>query len=575
VLRAPKEASAVVSVHTTAIVSEMQSGNLSYNSALQKVAASLNVDARKVVADFNKETDPTAKAILKTASNDGLKRIQLALAGAKPFDDVRKVLASATGTLDKINNVVVIYLENRSFNNLYGLFPGANGISNAMTSTSGYQQLDRDGVTPLASLPAVWSTSADQATTWAFVAGLPNKPFRIDAQAATDLAVVSPDLVHRFYTHQMQINGGVNNQFAAWSSAGGLTMGYYDGSPMKLWKLAQQYTLSDRFFQAAFGGSFVNHFWLVCACSPVWANPPASQISAVDASGTRLIVSVGSPATALNGPPRFVNDGSMTPLLADGNFYAVNTVQPPYQPSQTAPARAGDPRLADPNGNGSDVSIPLPALTDRNVGDALTAKGVNWKWYAGGWNKVVADRSAIYDGAVLFQTHHQPFNYFRRFDPTSTAGAAERAAHLKDYIDLLSDIQGGTLPPVAFYKPQGTFNQHPGYASVAAGDAHVADLVAKLQASPQWKNMLIIITYDEFGGWWDHVAPPKADLWGPGSRIPAIIISPFAKRGYVDSVVYDTTSIIKFITRRFGLEPLPGARQQVSDLSNALDLSQP
>ena len=69
------------------------------------------------------------------------------------------------------------------------------------------------------------------------------------------------------------------------------------------------------------------------------------------------------------------------------------------------------------------------------------------------------------------------------------------------------------------------------------------------------------------------MAPPKGDRWGPGSRIPAIIISPFAKRGYVDHTSYDTTSIIKFITRRFGLEPLPGARAGAGDLTGALDLA--
>jgi len=87
--------------------------------------------------------------------------------------------------------------------------------------------------------------------------------------------------------------------------------------------------------------------------------------------------------------------------------------------------------------------------------------------------------------------------------------------------------------------------------------------------------MAIIVTYDENGGFWDHAAPPKADRWGPGSRVPAIIISPYAKKGYVDSTPNDTTSIIKFITRRFELEKLPGVRKVVSDLSNAFDLSQP
>ena len=116
----------------------------------------------------------------------------------------------------------------------------------------------------------------------------------------------------------------------------------------------------------------------------------------------------------------------------------------------------------------------------------------------------------------------------------------------------MADAAAGTLPPVSFYKPEGDINQHPGYASVAPGDAHIADLVAKLQASPQYKHMVIVVTYDENGGQWDHVAPPKGDLLGPGTRIPAIIISPFAKNGTVDHTQYDTASILRLITRRFG-----------------------
>ena len=125
------------------------------------------------------------------------------------------------------------------------------------------------------------------------------------------------------------------------------------------------------------------------------------------------------------------------------------------------------------------------------------------------------------------------------------------------------------MPSVAFYKPQGTLNEHPGYADVLSGDQHIADLVAKIKASPLWSSTAIIITYDENGGFWDHVAPPAGGRWGPGTRIPTIIISPLAKRGHVDHTSYDTTSILKLITLRFGLTPLPGVRQGAGDLTAA------
>lgn len=570
VLRAPREAPAVVGVASTAVLAEMESNALSFDDALIKVASALGVSKDKLLGDFNQEVDASAKGILKSASAEGLARIQLALANAKPTDDIRRILASATGTLDKVRNLVVIYLENRSFDHLYGLFPGANGIANALASPSRYQQLDRDKLTALPTLPPVWSAGTDPA--WSFVSGLPNQPFLIDAAPGgvpgKDARVATPDLVHTFYQNQMQINAGKNNMFAAWSDAGGLAMGYYDGASMKLWALARQFTLADNYFQGAFGGSFLNHFWLVCACSPIWPNPPAGNIPVLDASGTGLALAATSPASALSGWPVYQSGGSVTPKLADGYHYAVNTTQPPFQPSRVPPPAGGDPRIADP----ANPSV-LPVQSLRTIGDALTSRNVRWRWYAGGWTQALAATTVSYGNAPFsLQTHHQPFNYFERFNPGTPGGALERAEHLRDYTDLLDDIQSGKLPPVAFYKPELIFNQHPGIGSFDQADAHVADLVARLRASPQWNNMLVIVTYDENGGLWDHVAPPKSDLWGPGTRVPAIIMSPFSKKGYVDSVPYDTTSIIKLLTRRFSLDPLPGVRSNVSDLSNSLDL---
>jgi acid phosphatase len=182
---------------------------------------------------------------------------------------------------------------------------------------------------------------------------------------------------------------------------------------------------------------------------------------------------------------------------------------------------------------------------------------------------------------VDFQPHHQPFNYYAEFDPVTHA--TDRANHLQDYTNLVADAAAGTLPAVSFYKPEGLYNQHPGYANVTDADQKIADVVAKLQASPQWKHMMIVIIHDENGGQWDHVAPPSADTLGPGTRIPAIIISPYAKKGTVDHTQYDTASVLRLITRRFGLPTLPGltARdealkanggQPMGDLTNALNL---
>jgi len=468
--------------------------------------------------------------------------------------------AARTG-LSRIQNIVVIYAENRSFDHLYGVFPGAEGIANATPAQ--YTQLDRDG-TPLPHLPPVWT--ADGKPDPRFPTDLPNRPFRIDAPPISQgLDQIVPSPIHAFWQNQEQIAGGANNKFVAMTNVGAWVMGYFDGSQLKVWQWAREYTLADHFFMGAFGGSFLNHFWLVCACTPTFKDAPASQRAQLDEAG-HLKRRPNSPASVLEGPVQLF-DGAVTP---DG--YAVNTSQPPYQPSGTPPAATGSRDLADPS------RFPIPPQTMKTIGDTLSAKGVSWAWYAGGWNAALADgrqepsakRAIIYNrgaGSPNFQAHHQPFNYFARFAP----GTADRAQHLKDGDDFVAAIDAGALPQVAFYKPPGRFTQHPSYTDLMSGDLHVAQLLEHLRKSPQWNGMAIIVTYDENGGFWDHVAPPKGDRWGPGTRIPAIVISPFAKRGYIDHTSYDTTSIIKLITRRFDLEPLPGARAGAGDLTAAFD----
>jgi len=474
--------------------------------------------------------------------------------------------------LNQIETIVIIYAENRSFDNLYGLFPGANGIfknaDGSDTNLANYHQVDRDGSSELSTFPTVWNAQGTQVSDkLSFVSNLSNAPFKIDGAPgavpdALGMNNATPDLVHRFFNNQMQINGGKNNMFAAWSDAGGLAMGYYNGAPMKMWQLAQQYTLADNFFMGAFGGSFLNHFWLVCACTPKYPNAPEALLSKVDSNGITLTEDKSSPRSALLGKPIYISDKPLTP-----DYYAVNTLQPSYQPSGIAPQKNADKTLADPDKN------PLPpqnSMVTKTIGDTLSAKDVNWAWYAGGWREATENREVIYNvKKTNFQAHHQPFNYFSRFNPATEEGRNERQRHLKDYTDLQRDIQAGTLPSVVFYKPQGNLNQHSGYTDVMSGDAHIAELVNSLKNSRQWQKMAIIVTYDENGGYWDHVAPPKGDRWGPGSRIPTIIISQFSKTNYVDHTYYDTTSILKLITQRFALESIPGVRAKVGDLSNA------
>ena len=174
----------------------------------------------------------------------------------------------------------------------------------------------------------------------------------------------------------------------------------------------------------------------------------------------------------------------------------------------------------------------LPPQTMTNIGDLLSQKSIGWAWYSGAWQ-------AALDGKVASRSRTSSSITSRSTtSPTWRRERAARAEHLKDGglggAPFIKDVDDGKLPEVTFYKPQGNLNEHGGYTDVLSGDQHLADVVAHLEKSPQWPGMVVVITYDENGGFWDHVAPPKADRWGPGNRIPAMIISPFAKMGTVD-----------------------------------------
>ncbi|WP_431701675.1 acid phosphatase [Pseudomonas sp. BR20] len=498
---------------------------------------------------------------------------------------------------DQVKTVVVIYAENRSFNNLFADFPGVEKPLSAL-SAADTQQRDRDG-SLLTTLPPTWGgvlqvgpQSVDGVTYPSevqFQENLPNAPFALKGPNAEDLplSLVTRDLWHVFYQNQMQINGGKNDGFVAWADSGGLVMGHYAQSrySLRLWDVAKEFVLCDNFFQGAFGGSFLNHQYLISATAPFYPNAAQSvakaQIATLqsdDPTDPRLKPLDKSPASAMTGPPQF-GPSALTP---DG--YGVNTLAPPYWPTWIRDPENPDYAKADlPN-----VLVPQ---THEHIGDKLSKKNVDWAWYAGAWQATLdqfKDSGGI-PKIPNFQYHHQPFNYFKQQGPENRA---ERDKRLRDgglgdeasTNKFFADAQAGKLPAVSFYKPQGNLNMHAGYADIASGDRHIVRALKVLQESPQWKNMVVVVTVDENGGWWDHVAPPKGDRWGPGTRVPALVVSPFARKGTVDHTVYDTASILRLITRVFQLETLDGLKQRddamitrgqkpMGDLSNALQFS--
>lgn len=404
---------------------------------------------------------------------------------------------SAPRGLRDLQHLVVIYLENHSFDNLYGSYPGAEGLD---ADSAQIPQLDSTTGMVFDTLPQMDPNVPTD---------LPNVPFDITKYVPENQKTI--DLVHRFYQEQQQIAGGAMDRFVTVSDAKGLSFGYYPTESLPLYQkiksIRDEVTLCDHFFHAAFGGSFLNHMWLIAAQTPVFKDAPDSMVAKLNEDGTVM------------------TDGAVTP---DG--FVVNTS---YTVNAPHPATTAADNL-------------VPNQTFATIGDRLSDKDISWAWYSGGWNDALAGNPD-----ALFQFHHQPFAFFENFKD----GTQAKADHLKDETDFLAAAQSGKLPAVSFVKPLGANNEHPGYADLATGESHVVELIDALRNSDDWKNTAIVITYDENGGFWDHVAPPKIDDWGPGSRVPTIVISPFAKGG-VDSTVYDTTAILKLIEQRWHLDAL-------------------
>ncbi|HEU4329855.1 MAG TPA: alkaline phosphatase family protein, partial [Lapillicoccus sp.] len=419
----------------------------------------------------------------------------------------------ATGPLPGgYTNLVVIYEENHSFDNLYGDWGRVggqvvNGLANANSAHT--TQVAQDGTAYACLLqddvnltsPPLSNDCQDPAHGIG-ASHFGNSWFTIDDYITpTDTTCPAPgvfapngvlngqgepggctrDLVHRFYQEQYQIDGGKQDRYVTGSDAVGLTMGRYETTTLPIYqylhaKGAPNYVVADDFFQGAFGGSFLNHQWLIAARAPLDTNPTFNP--AVTATNSVLDSNAMPVKYPLYTPTGTVVDGQLTQKCSDGSNhadaacgdFAVNTIQP----------------ASAPFGGGAR----MPLIDDNrypNIGDRMTARGISWNWYAGGWD----DAAAGHPGP-LFQYHHQPFNYFANYAP----GQPGRS-HLQDETTFIAAANNGTLPQVSFVKPYGAENEHPGYASEPDGSDHLVDLLKTITSGPQAKDTLVVVTYDE------------------------------------------------------------------------------
>jgi phospholipase C len=260
----------------------------------------------------------------------------------------------------------------------------------------------------------------------------------------------------------------------------------------------------------------------------------------------------------------------------------------------------------------------VPLLTYKTVGDRLNDAGVDWAWYSGGWSnangltgqpgwtngdapmlrafadaegKPVSNSRGCSDPTADpstewpvcpdkdFQYHHQSFNYFYNWSNATPQTQANRARNLQDMAAWYPLTQGEKceLKPVSFVQELGPRNQHPGYGSAYVGDEQIASVLKSIYDGPCAQDTLTVVTYDEFGGAWDHVPPPGQgpttkgahDAFGPGTRIPALLVSNSLPRSGVDSTTYDLASVIGTITARFELEPVNSRDSEQATLWSA------
>ncbi len=463
-------------------------------------------------------------------------------------------------TTTPIKHVVIIFQENVSFDHYFATYPQA------------LNSAGEPSFTPQPGTPSV------NGLTDGLLANNPNstKPFRLArSQAATC------DQGHDYTPEQQAFDAGLMDKFPEFTGKDtgcdpGQVMGYFDGNTVTaLWNYAQHFAMSDNFFNTTFGPS----------------TPGALNLISGQTHG------------AFPGP------GTTLATL------------------QTDEDVAG----CDPSGVCTVIGDPQPAFDDcstretvqlsgKNVGDLLNAEGITWGWFQGGFtpsqpagpqSKAKCDTAHIgSDGNPKkdYIPHHEPFQYYastanpHHLPPTSaaTVGFTDQANHQYDLRDFWAAVAVGNVPAVSFLKAPGYQDGHAGYSDPLAEQAFVVDTLNRLQELPEWKSTAVFITYDDSDGWYDHVIGPivsqsntTADaLTGPGScgtaapgayqgrcgygpRLPLLVVSPFAKRNFVDHIVTDQSSLLRFIEDNWSLGRIGDQSfdEPAGSLLNLFDLS--
>lgn len=556
-------------------------------------------------------------------------------------------LTLATVPVTPIEHVIVVIGENVSFDTLYGAYKPtknqkiknllsqgiikADGTSGRNFSKAlqrqGFNKTDEYSVKPqrllaYPSLPQPLEigilTSNFQflgaTPDVRFPVDLPSGPFQITKYVPYgSVNSATGDPVHRFFQMWQQTGGDNKNlSLFTWvttttgtggdngpdgpkpgdAQQGGEVMGFFNmsqGDAPIFKQLAQDYALSDNFHQSVMGGTGANFFAIATGDAAVYningvlATPPANQIENPNPlAGTENFYtqdgySGGSYVNCSNARQpgvlsilKALSRKNIGSNCQNGAYYLVNNFNPPYNVDGT------------PKALGSDKFV-YPPQTVPTIGEALSAKGVSWKWYTAGRDTgdILNDelyptvrflvnsqvpatipeplRTQIVDAQTYSTTQSIVYNNIG--DPhNGSANVVNTPAlrdHLKGMETFIADVTNETLPAVSFVVPKNLVSGHPGYSAPVRYELFINDLIAKVQSKPDlWANTAIIVTTDEGGGYFDSGVIQNLDFFGDGPRIPLLVVSPYAKKGHVDHVYHDHASILKFIEYNWGLRPL-------------------
>ena len=399
-----------------------------------------------------------------------------------------------------IRNVIFIVKENRTFDNYFGKFPGADGATMGRIS---------DGtVIPLGPLP-----NGPQGAEHSWDAAL---------LAYHDGAMDQFDLIPGS-------EGGAQNMVQA-----------SEEDIPNYWKLAREFVLSDAFFSSLHGPSFPNHLYTIAAQSggaqdnprpfPDYPPPPI-----VDP----CVSSTMCPYPGLPGL-----EPSDIPPFTGGGVWGCDT------------DRRAMVTILDEEG---EVEVIYPCFDFPTLGDELTEAGVSWKMYA----------------PPPPDAEHQPNGYqWTAYDAIRHIRDSEEwQAHVVPTEYFVEDARNGRLPAVSWVSIPFDVTEHPP-SPICDGENWTVSLIQALASGPQWRHSAVFLTWDDFGGFYDHVPPTQIDKFGLGFRIPLIVISPYAKRGYIDHARAEFSSVLKFIETNWNLPSLTGRDADTVDMTQVFDFDE-